>query len=1158
MALVRFFAVFSLSTFLIAQDYRAKLQGFVTDSSDAAVAGATVTLRNTGTGIAVTRETSSAGAYLFDNVEPGTYTMSAELTGFSRQVQENILVQTRADVTVNFSLKPGGVTETVTVEASAVTLQFNTTTRELTIDRKMLMDLPVKARNPFTLALLDPAVVNRYGAERNPFFMWSSSQMDVGGNTTTKNDLLLDGAPIQIGPKGSYSPPMDATQEFSVQQNSVDAEFGHTAGGTLSVSVKSGTNEIHGTGYYFGRNPALNAVVNPITRTPNFVRNHIWGGTAGGPIKKNKLFTFFAYERWLTKEPRDAFRTMPTDLERTGDFSRSLNKAGGLRTIYDPTTTVLDVANNTSTRTPFANNIIPSNRIDPTAARIMQDIWGPNNPGDDLAGSNNFKSSYAWPMKNWNITNRTDWNISDKVKVFGRYSQFKTVLDQENYTPNNSRAMPNDNGGIMNSRNIAGDLVYTASPNTVFNFRGSFASLEDDYSAPDYAVGESGLAQFWPNNPWYKPYLAGMPLIYYPLIQINGIGAGSGTSFTFGKSSYWYQHPRHYAFSGKVSHAHASHYLKAGAEYRNHVGEGVYPNLMNFNYYADTTAESYIRPNTLVNGDPWASFLLGSIDERSNANAAPYMATHIPFIGLFIHDDWKISRRVTLNLGLRYEWESGPYDEQNQYSRYLDLNAANPLIQKTPPNIPADLLALSTPKWNGAWVFTDDNNRKAWTTQKSIFLPRVGVAVRVNDKTAINVGWGRYVVPISTIAGSLASCTWCSGFSQTTNPLQMAEGRPQAYLADPFPASSNALLPVVGKGYGVNTNLGNASAARWPDQNYRAQINDRINFTIMRELPGQFKVDATWFMNFGRHVPVGSGLPAGMADERMNMADPNLSYTYKAALSTNIDNPFYNYLTPETFPGPLRNQKTVTRGSLLRPFPQYGDLTLQNVGTTRSRYQALQLRVQRAYSSGGTILVAYNYNQERQEGYFNDPQRYVGQFFWLGSNNARHRLTLAGTYDFPVGKGKKLGNNLHPVLDAAFGGWQISGIYTYRSGEFLRFNDQMDFSGDPTIADPGPGKWFNTDAFKVATPFTPRMNPWQFNDITGPVFWNMDGTVSKTFPIKERYQLEFRFEAYNLTNSLMWANPNMTVTSATFGRSTAQNSPGNRGREMQYTLRFKF
>src|SRR5262245_10407791 len=823
-------AVLALASMATAQDYRARVQGIVTDSSDAVVAGASVTLHNNGTGITATRTSGPSGAYLFDNVEPGTYTVSSEFAGFARSVQQNVLVQTRADVTINFNLKPGGTVETITVTGSAVALQFNTTTRELTVDRKMLMDLPVKARNPFTLALLDPAVVSRYTSEKNPFFMWSSSSMDVGGATNQKNDLLLDGAPIQVGPKGTYAPPMDAVQEFTIQQNSVDAEFGHSAGGTLSVSMKSGTNDIHGTASYFGRNPKLNAILNPTNRTKNFVRNHIWGGTVGGPIKKNRLFNFFTYEGWRTKEPRDAVRTMPTDLERVGDFSRSLTKAGGLRTIYDPTTTVLNVATNTATRQPFADNIIPASRIDPTAKRIMQDLWGPNNPGDDLSGSNNFKASYPWPMKDANFSDRTDWNITDKLKVFGRYSQFRTTLDQGNYTPNNSRAMPNDNGGIMNSRNVAGDVVYTMSARTVLNFRASYAMLEDDYSAPEYAVGEKGLAEFWPNNPWYTPYVKDMPLIYYPNVVING-----QTSSSYGKGSYWFQHPHHYSFSGKASQQRGSHYFKAGAEYRYHVGLGIFPNLMNWNFYPDQTANTYLSPNTALSGDAHASFLLGALDNRSAARGYPFQTMRTPFIGTFIHDDWKISRRLTLNLGVRHEWESGPYDDNDIFSRYLDLSASNQAIQNAPPTMPADVLALSTPRYNGAWVFSDNDNRKPFVTQKNIFLPRIGAAIRVNDKTAVNVGFARYAVPVivgqgNTSANTLAACLWCPGFNQTSNPLPNVEGRPQAYLSDPFPPSSNPLQLPVGKSLGPYTNVGRK--ANWANQEYKQQINDSVNLTL--------------------------------------------------------------------------------------------------------------------------------------------------------------------------------------------------------------------------------------------------------------------------------------------------------------------------------------
>jgi len=270
--------------------------------------------------------------------------------------------------------------------------------------------------------------------------------------------------------------------------------------------------------------------------------------------------------------------------------------------------------------------------------------------------------------------------------------------------------------------------VYTLSARTVLNFRGSYSMLEDDYDAPESAVGEAGLAEFWPNNPWYKPYTAGMPLIYYPNVIINGQTAAS-----YGKGSYWFQHPHHYAFSGKMSHQRGSHYLKFGAEYRYHVGIGIFPNLMNLNFQPAHTASTYLSPNTAVNGDGYASFLLGIVDSGTTARGFPFQTQYVPFIGTFIHDDWKISRRITLNLGIRHEWESGPYDKNDIYSRYLDLNAPNAALQQKPPAIPSDLVALSQPKFNGAWVFTDSKNRKPFVTQRNLFLPRVGAAIRVNE-----------------------------------------------------------------------------------------------------------------------------------------------------------------------------------------------------------------------------------------------------------------------------------------------------------------------------------------------------------------------------------------------------------------------------------------
>ncbi|MGH9658065.1 MAG: carboxypeptidase-like regulatory domain-containing protein, partial [Bryobacteraceae bacterium] len=441
-----------------------RVQGVVTDSTEAVVARASVRLRNVNTGVEVVRQTDAYGRYLLDFVEPGAYTLVVEMPGFSKFLQEKILVQNRGDVTVNAKLQLGVVAETVKVTEAPVAVQFNTSSMDLTVENQLVKSLPIVARNPFTIALLDPAVVNRYTLERTPFKMWAPAQMEVGGPTSTKNDTLLDGMPLQVGPKASYSPPMDAVTEVTVQQNSVDAEYGHSAGGILNVSMKSGSNEVHGNLYYFGRNPALNAASNAITHSRSQVRNHIWGGTAGHPIVKNRLFHFFAIERWNHHEPRSRVMTLPTELEKQGDFSQSMNISGGLRGIYDPFSTRLDAATGRVTRDVFPGNVIPKPRIDPTSAKFIQQVWAPNRAGDDITRINNFRADFFRQNIYHNVSTRTDYIISNKWKMFGRFSRFRTNLTDQDYTPNGTLIYEDLNSGLMNSLNISGDIVYTINP----------------------------------------------------------------------------------------------------------------------------------------------------------------------------------------------------------------------------------------------------------------------------------------------------------------------------------------------------------------------------------------------------------------------------------------------------------------------------------------------------------------------------------------------------------------------------------------------------------------------------------------------------------------------------------------------------------------------
>ncbi len=1134
-----------LACALEAQDFRGRVQGIVSDATNSAIPQATVTLTNTATRVSTVRTTDERGQYLFDYVEPGPYSVTAASQGFGSSVKDNVQVLVRSDLTVNMALRVGDVNQSITVADTAVEIQFNTTTLSQTIDGKMLKELPVLARNPFTLALLDPAVVNRYSdvSKRNPFYQLSTTGVDVGGQTSGRNEVQIDGSPIGVGSRGSYAPPMDAVQEFTVQQNSIDAESGFSAGGVLNVGMKAGTNEYHGSAYYFGRNPSLNAVSNAFTRAPNVVRNHVGGGTIGMPILKNRLFTFFTYEKWNNRQPYTKVMTLPTDLERGGDFTRSLNRSGVMRPVFDPITTVTNTATNAVTRTPFPGNVVPASRFDATSRLFLGDIWKPNGPGDDLTGVNNYRTGYAWFLNYWNFSNRTDWNINSKWKAFARYSVIRTRLDNNNY--GGTAATTSDNGGLMDALNAAFDTVYTKSARTVFNFRLGVVYSEDEYDSEWAKIGEKGLEKFWPGNAWYKPYLADMPSVYYPALNVGGA--------TFGKSSWWSYRPRKYSYQGSMGHDRGRHYLKMGMAYRHAFEYSQLPNLGSFPFNATPTANSNLAPDLLNSGSAWATFLLGSIDNGLSANYVAPRYTEQDQYGVFLQDDFKLNRRITLNLGMRWEYETAPSERQLRLSRYLDLGSAIPEFQRNAPVMPPQVASIAgavKPTYNGAWVYATPEAKGLYHAPRTNFLPRLGVAFRANDKTAIRVGYARYAVPVMAVIGYSWRLPATDGFSVTSNGPVQLQGVPQGVFSNPFPAS-NPLVAPLGRTTGRYTNIG--GAATWANQSLKTPMNDRFNFTVERDLFAGLKVDGTFFMNFGHNmVPEGQGGNAGFG-RPLNLVNPQLSYDNKTALTAAVPNPFFG-LPASVMPGQLRGQRTVPLSTLLRPYPQYADLTEGFLPGVENRYKAIQLRVQRRFASGYSVVWGYNYNRERTGDFFNAPDQYAGKLTMIPATLPRHRMTLGTTIDLPFGKGQKFGAGMHPLLNAVVGGWSTSHIFMWNSGSFLRFG-QLDVSGDPGPAPRQWSKWFDTSVFKQATPFTPRTNPFQYNGITGPNFWSLDSTLSKNFRLTERFKLELRLEGYNLTNSVMPGNPNLSVTSTQFGGITSQV---NYGREVQYTLRLHF
>jgi len=1138
------FLTLILAVSLSAQETRGRVQGNVRDPSGAVVAGASVVLTNDETGVNTAKSTNETGHYLFDMVVPGHYTITVAATGFKAFVQKNILVEVGGDITADASITVGAASDRVTVEASPVAVEFNTSTMANTVDMRMADSLPEISRNPFMMVSLDPAVVVNSTTQQEPFHFWAASQFSIGGPTNTMNDILLDGSPNMGVAKSGYTPPVDAVQQTSVQQNGVDAEYGHSAGGTIGLITKSGTNEIHGTAYYMNRNPNMSALSDRTTFTANLTRQNTYGGTIGGPIRKNKLFTFFAYENIHLANPYGSrIETLPTAAERTGDFSKQLNNAGALSVIYDPWTTQTN--GSTVTRTPFAGNMIPTSRIDPTSAKMMTYLWQPNNLGNGVTGANN-SSNYLYDIyPYYNFMNRTDYNITDRLKFFARYSYLHTTETTSDYTGTGS-VMRYFQGSTRNAVNASGDLVWTINASTVFDVHTAYNGINDSFDSPSTYLGAQGLAGLWPNN-WYASYAAATPQLYFPNINIT-----QGGSSVFGSSitTYWQQTPQTPSVAAKISRNIGRHYVRAGGEYRLEMVDAVRPIFPGqFTFDAGLTANTYNSPNTAVSGNGWATFLLGAMDGNSLTDSIPYQHIKSTFFGYYVQDDFKLNSRLTLNLGLRGEYSGPLRDSQYRLSRGLDLTTPIAALSgANAPQLPAAVTALRTsgPIYNGAWIFTDSSHPGNWDPPSVLLEPRLGMALRINDKTAIRAGYARYVVPATLTNGfgsTLLGSVDYSGFSAITNSVAAIQGVPQETLSNPFPSG---LVPAAGKSFGAYTNMGTSSAL-WYDPNFKPQTDDRINVSVQRQLPSHVLLDVTYYTQIGRNVPYTLNL---------NLADPNIAYKNGNATTAKVANPFYNLLPANQMPGTLRTQATVAVSALLTPYPQYGALNQWFTPGAGDHYNSLQISARRAYSNGLTLMFGFNYNHEVAQGYYNDIATFDRNLTWIPAQTAKARTTGAAIYELPLGKGRHFMNNANKLVDGVLGGWGVSALFTYNTGTPIRLGSAV-VSGDPTLSHPTSSEWFDISKVSLLPAFTVRTNPVQYSDLVGPRFVNLDAVLSKQFRIVERVRFELRMEAYNALNAFTPANPNTSIGSANFGKTIGALA-GTSGRQVQLSGRFTF
>ena len=884
------------------------------------------------------------------------------------------------------------------------------------------------------------------------------------------------------------------------------------------------------------------------------------GFALGGPLVlpkiyngKNRTFWFYTWEANKFQDPSNQqTSTVPTEAVRRGDLSSYLALGPGYQ-IYDPKTTVAG-PNGTFTRSPFPNNIIPADRLDPVAVAILKAWPLPNQSTSNKELRNNFFLNSRAIEDYWTNQGRVDHTFSEKHRIFGRMHRDYWQEDKNRFF----NATDNISGLILNrvNRGIALDDVYVFSPSLLMNLR--YGITQQDF--PERRVSQGfNLASLG-----FAPSLVNSierSSATFPRVNVAPYSVLSNWESGDGVTSSLIHH-----LSGTITKVTGAHTLRMGfdgrvnREFRNRFPQQTSPDLV-FNAAYTSAGSGAAAPQL---GGEIASFLLGLPGTTSNMGRIASYAEQDKYLGLFFQDDWKVSRKLTLNVGLRWDLESGITERYNRSVYRFDTTTPNPISAGAIANYarsPIPELPLSQFKVNGGLTYAGVNGNPSnyWSPRYTNFQPRVGLAYQVDAKTVVRAGYGIFTGPL----GVYYTNTIQTGFSQTT-PIQASLDNGLTYVAstaNPFP---NGLLPPTGSSLGLATNLGQALQAYDPTR--KNPYAQRWSLGFQRQLPAQFVIEMTYVGNRATRLAV---------DRNVN-AFPN------QYLSTSPvrDQPVINLLTA-SFPNPFAGLNPIygtntTRSQLLRPYPEFGDVTVnQPVGY--AWYHAMQTRIERRFSQGFTLQFSHTWSKAMQANSFlnaGDPTPYET----ISDLDRTHAIRGSAIWEIPFGRGRHWGGSSNRAVNFVAGGWQLNGVMQKQSGQALAFGNRI-FNGDLSqVALPkderSVDRWFrlvpNTDAVTAASrPLVPYGFEWQtarqlannlrqfplmFSGIRGPGQSRWDFSLIKNFKFRERLNTQFRAETYNATNYPNLGNPNTDPTNAAYGTITGQDSP----RSWQFALRLSF
>lgn len=698
------------------QAFEAQITGTVRDESGAVVPGAQLTATNLRTKTVATAQSNEQGIYRFAALPPAEYEVSCSLSGFKRFEQKAITLQVAQVLQLDVLLQPGNVSEQVTVTTAPPPLETETATLGQVVTTRSIAGLPLNVRDPLALVALTPGVIlgpnfgNGGGNEVGRNFF--KSDFNVGAGRSGSQEILMDGAPDTTPDvnRGVVNPPVDSVQEFKVQAQSYDAQFGRTSGGVVNVITKSGANEYHGLGYDFERHSVLDAnnwFNNANGRgLPSFQR-HQFGGNLGGPILKSKWFGYGDYEGLRQAFPQTSLTTVPTAQQRAGDFSKTLTGAGTLIRIYDPAT-VVTLPNGTRQRSPFTNNVIGANRISPVAAATLQYLPLPNLAGDPVTGQNNYIYSADSIFNSNKYDLRTDANFNENNRMFVRFSRQEDLRAVPGTLP-----LPAGGGRRTTDKYTQAvvDGTHVFTPALVGNLQFSFTrALAAQFGASD---GFDLSTLRFP-----AAYVSSV-VSQFPVFSIGDV---VGTSN--GADSFTQYQPRNvWALLGSVGWQKGKHNLKLGGDWRQlFFNEGQNSSASGtFSFGRQFTQGPNPVQTSSTSGYGFASFLLGAASS-GNVNAINPISTHGRYYALYAQDDWKVSRKLTLNIGLRWDVGVGDSEKYNRLA-YFDANAPNPLAQ-----------AARLPNLTGVlrWIGGESPSNQQQTDWLN-FGPRFGFAYSLNN-----------------------------------------------------------------------------------------------------------------------------------------------------------------------------------------------------------------------------------------------------------------------------------------------------------------------------------------------------------------------------------------------------------------------------------------